>query len=876
MNEAQTRLNKIDPKLRDAGWSIVPQSEILVEQSAYIAPGRITSTGNKNPKKADYILKYRGIKLAVIEAKPDEKDVAEGVDQAKLYAEALKIRYSYSTNGDEIWFIDMGVKNAKGEYIIPSKEHEIDTFPSPQDLWQMTFPDENPWRDKFNLCPLNRSGGREPRYYQEIAIKNVLEAVSKQKNRILLTMATGTGKTYTAFQICWKLTQTKWNRSLSPALPDREGVVNTQRAPRILFIADRNILANQAINDFEQFPEDSMCRITPKELKKNGYKVPTARNLYFTIFQTMMTSPKAQKEEESGGDREASYSSCSREARDSRDSREARDSREDKPYYMQYERNFFDFIIIDECHRGGANDESEWRKLMEYFDSAYQLGMTATPKRKDNANTYNYFGEPVYTYSLKQGIEDGFLVPFRVDVSTSNIDDYKYQEGDIVKSGEIDPEKVYSESDFYNGRIQIKERDEHRVKEFLQKINPDEKSIIFCATQKHAMIVRDMVNKHKVRPASNYCERVTADDGEVGEATLRTFQDNEKLLPTILTTSYKLSTGVDARNVRNIVLMRPIQNMVEFKQIIGRGTRLFDKKHYFTIYDFVGASEMFKDPEWDGDPYCPVCGNWPCTCNRKKYVDDDDNHDDWKQNDDEEEWNPPKPCPECGNIPCTCGGKKDNLIEVKLSNDRKLRLQTNWEEKIFFGDELIDLREYVKRLFGKIPTLFKGASDLRNKWANPTTREELLQLLDDSGFEEEKLETLKGMLKMDRFDLLDVLEYIAYESSPIEREARVKLVQEEYIKTLKKEQQRFDNLILKYYAEQGFKELGEKKLSTFIGIMYNSMADAKQELGMTPAEIRDHYFDLQKHLYSVEPKKEIHIHMEGGTFVQHQTINHPK
>ena len=195
MNEAQTRFNKIDPKLRDAGWGIVPGSNILVEQSAYIAPGRITTTGNKNPKKADYILEYKGMKLAVIEAKSDEKDVSEGVDQAKLYADALKIRYTYSTNGDEIWFIDMGIKDSKGEYIIPSKEHEIDTFPTPQDLWQMTFPEENPWRDKFNLCALNRSGGRQPRYYQEIAIKNVLEAVAKQKNRILLTMATGTGKT---------------------------------------------------------------------------------------------------------------------------------------------------------------------------------------------------------------------------------------------------------------------------------------------------------------------------------------------------------------------------------------------------------------------------------------------------------------------------------------------------------------------------------------------------------------------------------------------------------------------------------------------------------------------------------------------------------
>jgi len=816
MNEAQTRLDKIDPKLRDAGWGIVPGSKILVEQSAYIAPGRITTTGHKNPKKADYILEYKGQKLAVIEAKSDELDVSAGVDQAKEYAEVLKIRYTYSSNGDEIWFIDMGVKSGNGDYIIPSKEHDIDTFPTPQDLWQMTFPEENPWRDKFNLCPFKRSDNKPPRYYQEIAIKNVLEAVAKQRNRILLTMATGTGKTYTAFQICWKLTQTKWNT---------KGV---ERAPRILFIADRNILANQAINDFDQFPEDAMCRVTPKELRKNNYKVPTARNLYFTIFQTMMTSPNAQKAEEQGIKLPVGS--------------------DDQPYYMQYERDFFDFIIIDECHRGGANDESEWRKLMEYFDSAYQLGMTATPRRKDNANTYAYFGTPVYTYSLKQGIEDGFLVPFRVELSTSNIDDYQYQEGDIVKSGEIDPEKIYKESDFYNGRIQIKERDEHRVQELLNKIDPDEKTIIFCATQKHAMIVRDMVNKHKRRPASNYCERVTADDGEVGEATLRTFQDNEKLLPTILTTSYKLSTGVDARNVRNIVLMRPVQNIVEFKQIIGRGTRLFDRKYYFTIYDFVGACDMFKDPDWDGDTYCPVCGNWPCTC-KKRRVDYDEEEEGFHGA--REDYFPPEPdpCPICGNLPCTCEGPRTNLIDIKLSNGRRLSLQTTWEQKIFFGDEFISLDEYVKRLFGRIPDFFSDADDLREKWANPETREELLRTLDEAGFAEDKLNLLRNMLKLQKCDLLDVLEYIAYDSTPIERAKRVELVKKQYVDKLNKEQREFDNLILEYYVSNGFKELGSKNLTTFINIKFNSVSDAKERLNMSVGDIRAHYFELQRRLY---------------------------
>lgn len=822
MDESATRRKKIDPKLYEVGWEQVPESEILTEQRAYIAPGRISRSGNRHPKKADYILEYRGKKLAVIEAKSDEKDVSEGVEQAKLYAEALQIRYTYATNGNEIWFIDMGVKDAKGNYIIPSKEYDVDRFPSPQELWQMTFPEADPWRDRFNLCPLNRSGDRSPRYYQEIAINNVLQAVAKGRNRILLTMATGTGKTYTAFQICWKLTKTKWNLSHCGGTP-------IEREPRILFIADRNILANQAINDFEQFDEDSMCRITPKELKKNGYKVPTARNLYFTIFQTMMTSPKSQKEEE--GNKNSPLGEM-----------------EGVPYYMQYPRNFFDFIIIDECHRGGANDESEWRRLMEYFDSAYQLGMTATPKRRENANTYSYFGEPVYSYSLKQGIEDGFLVPFRVDISTSNIDDYRFEAGDKVTGGEIDADKTYTESDFYNGRIQIKERDEHRVKEFLKKISPEEKTIVFCATQKHAMIVRDMINKHKRSSASNYCERVTADDGEVGEAQLRAFQDNEKLVPTVLTTSYKLSTGVDARNVRNIVLMRPIQNMVEFKQIIGRGTRLFDNKYYFTIYDFVGASSMFEDKEWDGDPYCPVCGNYPCTCHKA------DGHNGGKyrlpESDEGGMAGEPQPCPVCGHLPCTCDGSTKGAIEVKLSAQRKMKLYTDWKPMIYFGDGLVSMSDFIKILFGRLPQFFNDSEDLRKQWSNPETREALLKVLDDAGFSEDKLNQLKKVMKLEKCDLFDVLEHIAYNTTPVERVMRVEIVKQQYLDKLEKEQREFDQLILDSYVENGFKELRSENLKTFIKLRYSTPKDAQAKLRMTIPEMRQHYLTLQNHLYA--------------------------
>lgn len=807
MDETATRRKKIDPALYAVGWEQVPESEILTEQRAYLTPGQVSSVPqNRHPKKADYILEYKKKKLAVIEAKSDEKHVSEGIEQAKLYAELLHIRYTYATNGDQIWQIDMGVKDENGTYLVPSTEGPVDKFPTPQELWQMTYPEHNVWRDRFNACPLNRGGGREPRYYQEIAIDRVLEAVANNKKRILLTMATGTGKTYTAFQICWKLYTTNWNTR------------GTDNKPRILFISDRNILANQAKNDFEQFPEDAMERVTPDLIhdKKHRDHLPTARHLYFTIFQTVMC-------EDANGE----------------------------PFYKQWPKDFFDFIIIDECHRGGANDESEWRELMEWFSGAVQLGMTATPRRVVNANTYLYFGNPVYSYSLKQGIEDGFLTPFRVKIATSNIDTYQYNPNDDVE-GDIDTEKVYTEQDFYNGNIELRERDEHRVKELLGQIHPDEKTIVFCATQEHAKIICAMINQHKKRPDSNYCERVTADDGVDGERKLKQFQNNDLLRPTILTTSQKLSTGVDARNVRNIVLLRPVNNMVEFKQILGRGTRLFDGKYFFTLYDFVGASKRFEDDDWDGDPFCPVCGNYPCSCG-KPYDDFDDGNPDGAE-ESGEEYKPrqPKPCPVCGHLPCTCegngGGKKDKIV-VKLSPLRAISLYTQWHERVQFGDELITMEQYIEKLFGALPKFLDGADDLRERWAQPETRYELLSLLERSGFQEDKLEQVKRMLRLEECDMLDVLSYLAYNTTPIERERRAELLREEMRQRLNEEQQDFLNFMLNQYVLNGYKELDPDKLGTLLDMKYRTITDAKVHLQMDPREIRQFFLDVQKELY---------------------------
>jgi type I restriction enzyme, R subunit len=490
MNEAETRAEYIDPALAAAGWGVVDWSRIRREYP--ICPGRIEGKKRGKGLTADYILVYRNVKLAVVEAKAWDEALTEGVAQAKNYAGKLAIRYTYSSNGKGIYAIDMET----------GKEGEIAKYPTPEELWKMTFEKADAWRDAFNDVSYEDKGGSHPgRYYQDTAIERVMEAIAAKKQRILLTLATGTGKTFIAFQIAWKLFQSRWNLS-------REAT----RRPRILFLADRNILANQAYNAFSAFPEDALVRIDPESIHKKG-RVPTNGSIFFTIFQTFM----------SGADKDG----------------------KPQPYFGEYPKDFFDFIIIDECHRGGAKDESTWRGILEYFAPAVQLGLTATPKRKDNVDTYKYFGEPVFIYSLKEGINDGFLTPFRVKQYATTLDEYVYTPDDTVLEGDIEVGRRYTESEF-NRVIEIKEREKLRVKLFMEQIDPNEKTIVFCANQLHALAVRDLVNQMKTSKDPNYCQRVTADDGKLGEQYLRDFQDNEKTIPTILTTSQKLSTGVDA------------------------------------------------------------------------------------------------------------------------------------------------------------------------------------------------------------------------------------------------------------------------------------------------------------------------------------------
>lgn len=792
MNESETRLLHIDPALKEAGWGVLPGSRIRPEYP--ITLGRLDGSGKRaKALSADYVLEYRNTKLAVVEAKAWDKPLTEGVGQAKDYATKLSIRFTYATNGRGFYGIDMET----------GKEVEIATFPSPDDLWNLTFATRNAWRDRFAAIPFEDKGGTfQGRYYQDIAVERVLAKIAEGGDRVLLTLATGTGKTFIAFQIAWKLFQSRWN------LGDRKSDSQPSRRPRILFLADRNILANQAFNDFSAFPEDALVRIEPEEIRKKG-RVPKNGSIFFTIFQTFMSGQG------------------------------------NTPYFGEYPPDFFDFIIIDECHRGGANDESNWRGILDYFSPAVQLGLTATPKRNDNADTYAYFGDPVFIYSLKEGINDGFLTPFRVRQISTTLDEYVYTSDDKVVEGELEAGKRYEEPDF-NKIIEIKEREKKRVEIFMSMIDQREKTLVFCATQDHALAVRDLINQVKTSQNPDYCQRVTANDGALGEKHLREFQDNEKTIPTVLTTSQKLSTGVNARNVRNIVLMRPVDSMIEFKQIIGRGTRLFDGKSYFTIYDFVKAHHHFGDPEWDGDPIepdvCPKCNATPCQCEKA----------------------PKPPCSECGERPCVC--LKDpcpkclqrpcvckKKAKVKLADGKDRDIQHMVATSFWHPDGTpMSSHEFLRELFGRLPEFFKNENELRTLWSNPETRRKLLEGLAEKGFGKDQLEEMQKIIEAEKSDLFDVLAYVAYAMHPLTRKERadrvVALISQHY----NSKQQVFLDFVLSHYVDVGVEELDTSKLGPLIKLKYkDSIADAIADLGQ-PEEITNVFMSFQKYLYQKE------------------------
>lgn len=787
MNEADTRGELIDPALREAGWGVVEGSRVRREYP--ITLGRLQGAAGRRNKAdiADYVLVYKDRIVAVIEAKRRDAPLTEGLAQAKKYADKLRLRNTFCTNGRGIYQVDM----------LTGREGEVDRWPTPDELWRTTALPVgdvaaeavitlSEWQDRFGTVPFETRGGRwDPRYYQGIAIQRTLDAIARGQQRILLTLATGTGKTAIAFQAAWKLFHARWNLR-------RDG----QRLPRILFLADRNILADQAFNAFSAFPDDALVRIKPDSIRKKGH-VPTNGSVFFTIFQTFMSGPG------------------------------------DTPYFGEYPPDFFDFIVIDECHRGGANDESTWRSIMEHFSPAVQLGLTATPKRDVNADTYRYFGEPIYTYSLKEGINDGFLTPFKLRQVSTSLDTYTYTGDDDVLEGEVEEGRTYTEADF-NRIIEMKEREEYRVKLLMGMIDQRQKTLVFCANQAHALAIRDLINQHKTSADPNYCHRVTAGDGLVGEMHLLHFQDNERHSPLVLTTSQKLSTGVDARNVRNIVLLRPVNSMIEFKQIVGRGTRLYDGKDYFTIYDFVKAHERFDDPEWDGEPLAPEPTDWEPK--GKRYA----------------EPQPEEPIADPGRL--EDGAELKAILRIKLADGKERELQHTATTSFWDADgKPITAEAFIRRLFGEMPRFFRDEAELRRIWSQPDTRQKLLDELAENDFPVAQLKELQHLIDAEKSDLFDVLAYIAYSKPPTDRQVRAERARQK-LDGYNTEQRAFLDFVLGQYVASGVEELQPEKLPTILLLKYRSLPDASRKLGDT-AMIRNVFTGFQELLYRPAPRR---------------------
>ncbi len=771
-NEAETRAELIDPALRAAGWGVVPGSQVLREYR--ITEGRLLGAGARTkPEIADYVLVHHNRKLAVIEAKREELSEAEGVGQAKAYAAKMAVPFAYASNGRKLYRIDM----TTGE------EGPAEAYPTPEELWSRAFPAPNPWRDRFAAIPYeDRSGTWTVRYYQATAVERVLDAVANSRDRILLTLATGAGKTSIAFQIAWKLFHAKWNLSREP-----------NRRPRILFLADRNLLANQAYSDFSAFADDARRRIKPEEVRKAG-RVPTNASVFFTIFQTFMSGQGADGQP--------------------------------APNFGQYPPNFFDFIIVDECHRGGANDESTWRGILDYFAPAVQLGLTATPRRRDNVDTYAYFGEPVYTYSLREGINDGFLTPFKVVQISTTLDEYVYTPDDTVVEGEVKPGHRYPEREF-NRLIEIREREQYRVEQLMDRLDPREKTLIFCASQAHAAAIRDLVNQRKLNPDPLYCCRVTANDGALGEQHLRAFQDNEKSIPTVLTTSQKLSTGVDAKNVRNIALLRTVGNMIEFKQIIGRGTRLFDGKEFFTVYDFVGAHRHFNDPEWDGEPLDPALDPEPAP--------------------------EAAPEPEPRERPAEDEDRPDRngrgRVVIRLADGKARELQHMSATSFWSPDgRPLSAAQFLEALYGALPEFFKDEDELRAIWRAPATRRALLKNLENRSFDRARLAEVQRALAAENSDLYDVLAYIAFALPRLTRAERVEKAGPALARTFPEKQRAFLEFVLAHYVAEGVDTLDSGELSKLLGLRYGAIPDALLELGAA-SELNRVFSDFQQYLY---------------------------
>ncbi len=780
--EADTCRTLVLPKLYDAGWT----DDQLAEQRTY-TKGRIVPRGQsgfrKQPKRVDYLLRYtRDFHLAVVEAKSEYKHASDGLQQAKEYAQDLGLKFAYATNGHSVVEFDF----------LTGVETESKGFPSPTDLWsRLRAAGKISDADAHTiLTPFNLTGGKEPYYYQRVAIERTIESFLKGQRRVLLTMATGTGKTVVAFQICWKLWSSDWRSTAHPSTPlpnpmasqARQDIdPHTERSltrnlvpgrggegtakvgkPRILYLADRTFLVDDP-KDKIFSPFDSAA------IKIQGGEVVFSREMYFATYQSI-----------------------------------ARD--ENRPgLYKQFAPDFFDLIIVDECHRGSAKDDSNWREILDYFEPAYQLGMTATPMRDENRDTYLYFGNPIYTYSLRQGRDDGFLAPYRVHRIVTEWDaaGWRPSKGEIDRYGRAIPDEQYTTPDFEK-RISLRARTDavaRHLTNFLKKTDRFAKTIVFCVDQEHAADMRSVLsnlNADLVKHYPNYVCRVTADEGVIGKGHMQRFQDVETNAqsPVILTTSQLLTTGLDAPTCKNVVLVRLVNSMVEFKQIIGRGTRVREDygKLWFNILDYTGtATQNFADPQFDGDPAFAT----------QEEIDKNGKTKDVEvitpeePEDTEGRFNEPP-----GRVvivdPAEPGEPRKFYFD---GGSTKIAAQLVYELDPD-GNQLFvaNLTDYTG---AKVRTFAKDPEDLRQRWINPEQRADIIAKLAERGIDFQVLALETGKPDADPFDLLCRLGFNAPMLTRRQRADRVKKERVEFFGKFAPEARGILNDLLEKYAADG-------------------------------------------------------------------------
>lgn len=764
MNEADTCRKYVVPKLQAAGWDDSPYS--IAEQRTFTNPkGRIRIVGGKiirgNPKRADYLLRYRkDFPIGVVEAKADYKSPGAGLSQAREYAEILGLKFAYATNGKGIVEFDF----------LTGMETELAEFPAPETLWsRLNAEDPIPQPEKETLLtPFHLDTERPPRYYQRIAINRAVEAILRGRNRLLITMATGTGKTLVAFQICHKLWTARWNRDNRP-----------MKRPKILFLADRNVLVDDPKDKMFAHFGDARYKI------ENGQAVKS-REMYFAIYQAI-----------------------------------AEDSR--RPgLYKEFSRDFFDLIIVDECHRGSARGESNWRKILEYFKPAFQIGMTATPLRRDNRATYRYFGNPIYQYSLRQGLDDGFLAPYRVHriVTSADAAGWRPTKGELDKHNREIPDEEYRTPDFER-RLSLRPRSEaiaNHLTNFLKGSNRFDKTIVFCVDQEHADEMRRLLNNLNadlVKNHPNYVQRVTSDEGAIGKTHLSNFQDLEAETPVILTTSQLLSTGVDAPLVKNVVLIRMVGTMTEFKQIIGRGTRLREDygKFFFNILDYTGtATRHFADREFDGDPEFIAVEEVDEEGNTtsETEIDPEDEEDGEGTGDEDDGGNEGEDGDdETGEIDLDENGgiidppegtgepRKYYVIKGKVTISTQLTQDLDKDGRQLRVSEFRDYTGEVVR------SLFMDRADFRHRWSHPDRRAEVLAEFERHGIDANEAGALFDNPEADPFDLLCHIAWNAPLRSRAERAAQLRKSQRDFFERHEEPARRILDALLEKYADHG-------------------------------------------------------------------------